>query len=188
MRSAIRELVKQYVCAGAIPGRKLMSELLATTACEPSAPEVHFLDFTDIEVATASFLREGIIEYRNVIRNRKSNIYPVIANANSVVKEEVSDILSVKNDAIICCNISNTNEISDFGIIGRLELKQRKIFDLILDRQSIDAGQLQYEFGLTEGVKQTAWNNRLSALSQASLVFEVSDGRSKIYKSILTGA
>jgi hypothetical protein len=36
-------------------------------------------------------------------------------------------------------------------------------------------------------VKQTAWNNRLSALAMSGLVVELSEGRSKRYKPMFEG-
>jgi len=49
----------QTVLSGAIPGRKLLSALIAATPSS-EAPTPAFLDFTRIDIATASFLRDAV--------------------------------------------------------------------------------------------------------------------------------
>jgi hypothetical protein len=184
MRLKIREMAGFDVCTGAIAGRELLAKMLAATASEPDAPTLVLVDFQGIIVATASFLRESIIAFRDLVRGRRSNFYPVVTNPNGAISEELADILQVKGDALIFCNSENGSAIQDTRVVGRLEPKQRKILDLIFNRGELDATQLQKEFGDAEGVKQTAWNNRLAALSQAGLVMELSEGRSKRYKPL----
>jgi len=187
MRVSVKEMVKLDVCAGAIPGRELLSKLVTLTVREPDDPEPIFIDFEGIEVATASFLRESVIAFRNVVRGQRSNLYPVVANAQAAVAEELADLLQSRGDALIFCEVSSEGEVRNPRVVGRLESKQKKILDLVFERRELDAGQLQKEFGDAEGVKQTAWNNRLSALSQAGLVMEFSEGRNKRYRPILEG-
>jgi hypothetical protein len=55
-------------------------------------------------------------------------------------------------------------------------------------RQETDAAELMREHRETKAVKQTAWNNRLSALANMGLVVELSEGRAKRYRSLLAGA
>lgn len=187
MRVSVKEMVKLEVCAGAIQGRELLSKLLTLTVREPTEPEPVFIDFAGIEVATASFLRESVIAFRNVVRGQRSNFYPVVANAEGVVAEELADTLQSRGDALIFCDLGGDGDVRNPRVVGRLEPKQKKILDLVFERRELDAGQLQKEFGDAEGVKQTAWNNRLSALSQAGLVMELSEGRNKRYRPILEG-
>ena len=51
-----------------------------------------------------------------------------------------------------------------------------------------DAAQLMREHGETENVKQTAWNNRLAALTSLGLVVELSAGRAKKYRALFEEA
>lgn len=61
------------VLAGALNGRSALNELLNTSAAEPANPEPVFLDFTGIEVATASFLRESVLAFRDIVRGDARN-------------------------------------------------------------------------------------------------------------------
>ncbi|MGO1078820.1 hypothetical protein [Inquilinus sp. CA228] len=187
MRISIKNQAESDVCAGAIGGRGLAGKLVVLTAREPESPEPVLLDFELISVATASFLRESVVAFRDIVRGRRSKFYPVVANANDIVTEELDDILQSRGDAILSCKVADAGTISDVRVLGRLEAKQRKIFDLISERRELDAALLQREFGSDEGVKQTAWNNRLSALAQAGIVIELSMGRNKHYRPLFEG-
>jgi hypothetical protein len=44
------------------------------------------------------------------------------------------------------------------------------------------------ENGKSEHVKQTAWNNRLAALSTLGLVIEINQGRAKKYRPLFEEA
>jgi hypothetical protein len=187
MRVLIKDLVGFDVCAGAVGGRDLLGKLLVCTAREPAIPEPVLLDFEAINVATASYLRESVIAFRTIVRGRRSNFYPAVANANESVTEELNDILQVGGHAILSCTIMQNGGIADVAVLGKMDLKQRKIFDLIWERKDLNANQLQIEFGESAGVKQTSWNNRLSALAQASLVVELSEGRNKRYRPLFEG-
>jgi hypothetical protein len=186
MQISIKDMTGSSVCAGAIGGRGLLAKLLEATTREPDAPETVLLDFEAVEVATASFLRESVVGYRNAVRGRRSNFYPVVANAPTLVEEELDDILRSRGDAILACDFK-AEHVANVRLLGRLEAKQKRLVDLVAERKELDASQLQREFGDTEGVKQTAWNNRLAALAALGLVVELSEGRNKKYKPLLVG-
>ena len=176
------------ICAGAVGGRELLGRLLALTAREPAAPEAVILDFAGIDVATASFLRESVLAFRDIVRGRRSEFYPVLANLNAVIREELEDLLQARGDAILSSEADDQGRFSKMTPLGKLDAKQQRLFELIGERREMDAAQLQREFGDAEGVKQTAWNNRLSALAMAGLVIELSEGRSKRYIPMFEGA
>lgn len=184
---SVKTEAQTEICAGTVGGRELLGRLLARTTREPSAPEAVVLDFAGVEVATASYLRESVLAFRDIVRGRRSNFYPVLANLNDVIREELEDLLQGRGDAILSGVADDQGRISDMAPLGRLDPKQQRLFDLILERRELDASQLQREFGDAEGVKQTAWNNRLSALAMSGLVVELSEGRSKRYKPMFEG-
>ncbi|PYV17557.1 MAG: hypothetical protein DMG21_08005, partial [Acidobacteria bacterium] len=93
MQILMKELEGKQVLAGAIPGQKAWMKLIERTSQEPLQPEPVFLDFKGVDVATASYLREAILNFRNTVRQRRSNFYPIIANANAAVIEELTILL-----------------------------------------------------------------------------------------------
>ncbi|HWO42067.1 MAG TPA: hypothetical protein VNO43_09715 [Candidatus Eisenbacteria bacterium] len=177
------------VLAGAITGRKFFTKLLDATANEPPTPEPLFLDFAGVDVATASFLRESVLAFRKTIRARRSNFYPIIANVNKVVLDEIAVLLGPRGDALIICSLDEKGEPYASRLLGALDPKQRITFDLVQkleETEETNAAEL-YKDHEKDKIEQTAWNNRLSALAALGLIVELSYGRSKRYRPLLKG-
>jgi hypothetical protein len=190
MRIPMANLVEgqKDVLAGALNGRKFLAKLQDFADKEPTEPEAVFLDFAGVAVATASFLRETVLAYRDTVRRRRSNFYPVVANANQVVEEELKVLVTSGADVLMLCDLDESNQPREPRLLGKLDPKQRLTFDLVQRCPETDAAELMREHGGNERVKQTAWNNRLSALASLGLVVELSHGRAKRYRPLLAGA
>ncbi|QJP13631.1 STAS-like domain-containing protein [Starkeya sp. ORNL1] len=187
MRVSIQKLTGDTVCAGAHVGHLVLVKLLGEVNREHSVPELVFLDFADVEIATASFLRESVLAFRDFVRQQRPTYYPLLANANVQVSEELKMLLDLQGGALLACELDIGNQTTNIQLLGRLEGKQQLAFKLVGERGETDAAQLQLEFGENEGVKQTAWNNRLAALAASGLIIETSRGRAKRYRSLLGG-
>ena len=183
----IFEMMAGDICAGAQPGRQLLAKLITACSGSPAAAEPVFIDFRSVDIATASFLRESVLALCTLLRGRKSNYYPVIANANALIADEFSILLEPAREALLSCTLENAEAITKVSLLGRLEDKQIRVFDLVETRGETDAGELQQDFGASEGVQQTAWNNRLAALAGLGLIVEMSRGRAKRYSALLKG-
>src|SRR5580704_10063339 len=109
MRIHMSELGNADVLAGAINGKKVLANLLERTEKEPPAPEQVFLDFGGVSVATASFLRETVLAYRDTVRRRRSNFYPVVANANQVVEDELKVLVGSDADVLMVCLLNDND-------------------------------------------------------------------------------
>jgi len=186
MRFKISDVVgKPSPLPGAALGRAVLGKLVE--ACPlPDEPTVCFIDFLDIDLATASFLRESVIAFRDYTRQRRSMLYPVIANASAGTLDDLYAVLVDRNDAITACNLDAQENIISTRIVGRLDEKQRQTLDLV--RQIEDDGGIADTATLCdlrpeEGV-QTLWNNRLAALVEKGLLVEFVSGRAKRFRSI----
>jgi hypothetical protein len=185
MRILMGDLAEgKTVLAGAIHGRKVLAKLTERTERDATGPEPVFLDFGGIEVATASFLRESILAFRNDVRRSRSNFYPVIANASEAVLDELRILVSPHGDVLMLCTLDNDGTVREPRFVGDLDPKQLVTFNLVRERRETDAAELMREHGEREGIKQTAWNNRLAALAGLGLVVELSQGRAKRYRPL----
>jgi len=184
MRIYMSKLGNAEVLAGAVNGRKVFEKLLERTEKEPAVPEPLFLDFAGVNVATASFLRETVLAYRDAVRRRRSNFYPVIANANQVVEEELKILVSTGGDVLMLCLLDENELPHEPRLLGKLDPKQRLTFDLVQERGVTDAAELMREYGKGENIQKTAWNNRLAALAGLGLVVELVEGRTKRYRPL----
>ena len=115
-------------------------------------------------------------------------LYPVIANPNEVVRDELNELVHSRREVLMACQLAEDGSVSNSVLIGDLDPKQRMTFDLVLKRGEIGAGQLMREFGKREGLRHaTAWNNRLSSLASLGLIVELTQGRTKRYRPVLAG-
>jgi len=185
----MKEIALTSVLSGATRGQQTLAKLLPEAASEPSLPEPIFLDFEGVEVATASFLRESVLAFRNMVRGRRSKLYPVIANMTEMVREDLSELVKSRGEVFMTCRLNEEGTVSDSALIGDLEPKQRLTFDLVSERGETDAAALMRDFGESEGVRHaTAWNNRLSSLAALGLIVEMSNGRAKRYRPLFVEA
>ena len=183
MRIRIRDIADTEILAGALTGRQILGQLLERVDGVPRSPELLYLDFDGIEIATASFLRECILEFRNIVRRRWTNYYPVAANVNPSVSEELRVLLELR-DAVVLCSLDEEGRPDSPRLLGDLEPKQRTTFDLVRKLGEADAGELMRRSKDTDDVGQTAWNNRLASLNRLGLVMEMSRGRAKRYRPL----
>lgn len=183
MTVSIRDLTNNPVLAGAVNGKRLFAELLASVD-EPREPTPVFLDFAGIEVATASFLRESVLRFRDLMRGKRSTLYPIVANANDSVIDELNVLMGANGDAMISCHLDEEGCVTSSAMIGTLDPKQRLTFELVNRLGETDAGTLMREHSKNEDIKQTAWNNRLAMLASLGLVVELPQGRAKRYRPL----
>lgn len=176
---------RSTVLTGALNGKAALSRLVEATTAEPAKPEPLFLDFSGVEVATASYLRESVLAFRDLVRGRRSTSYPVVANANADIRDELAELMRSRGDVLMTCTLDAAGVVVEANPIGDLEPKQQITFDLVCERGETDAGELMRAYGESEGLKHTtAWNNRLAALSARGLLMEVSQGRAKRYRPL----
>jgi hypothetical protein len=188
MRVNLKKIGGSTVLAGTLTGKLALNRLLSETALEPDRPEPIFLDFSGVEVATASFLRESVLSYRDIVRGRRSGFYPVIANANEVVRDELMELLRPRGDVLMACTLGDGESVVRSELLGELDPKQRMTFKLVREHGETDAAELMRMYGESEGLKHaTAWNNRLSSLAALGLVVELSEGRAKRYRPLFQG-
>lgn len=173
----------QTVLSGAITGRRLLSALIAAT---PSAatPTPTLLDFCGVEVATASFLRESVIAFRDYARQALPNIYPVVANMPAAVAEELDFFVRARGDVLLSCELDPQGEVANARLVGALDPAQRATFDLVCEIGAISAPELAARFA-DQHIGPTAWNNRLSVLASKGLLVERRQGRSKSFSPLL---
>lgn len=177
------------VLAGSLTGRRVLGALLERIGqAELTAPAPAFLDFHGIEVATASFLREGVLEFRETVRDRQPKCYPVFANVNSVVTEELSILIRSTRTVLMLCSLDDAERSSAPRLLGDLDPKQQITFDLVRTQRITDAAQLARDYqDIEHPVSQNAWNNRLAALSKLGIIVESNSGRNKYYSPLPIG-
>lgn len=184
MHVQMREYAQDGLLAGKSEGKAVFAKLVQRTN-NPPQPEICFLDFDGVQVATTSFLRESIVAYRAHVRSEYPNLYPVAANLSVRAREDLEVILELRGDAYVVCTLSADGKPSNVELLGQLDGKQLVALDAVLEAGETDAPTLAGS--IEEGVGATAWNNRLVALADKGILIATSAGRSKLYRPVLEG-
>lgn len=180
MRVSIQDLAGKRILAGAQEGRALLLQLVEAIR-EPETPQALFLDFRGVDVATTSFLREGPLAYRRLVRAQSSKIYPIFANANEHIVDELKLFLISQKDAVFTCTLTGGEKASKLRLVGRLDEKQALTLEFVKQLGEVDAARL-VSTRTEPGTRPNAWNNRLAALAQKGLIVESLDGRTKKFR------
>lgn len=170
------------VLAGASAGAQALAALIGLIA-ELHEPTVVILDFQGVDVATASFLRECVLGFRDYCRNSRATLYPVLANLGVKVREELDGLLRLKGDAVVLCDLNSSGRIKNAAIAGTLDPKQQITLSAVLRAGKTDATTLAAKD--SELKNPTAWNNRLASLAAKGILRETQNGRSKLYEPVV---
>jgi hypothetical protein len=181
----MRTVGGEAILSGATAGKAAFLAVFEKAQIEPDDPSPLLLDFSAIEVATASYLREAVFALKSYLRTTGSKFYPVVANVNNTVREELGVIAEAKGDVLIAVETSKSGAVKRQTIIGSLDPKQATTFERVNALKRTDAGSLMEKFGSEENTTSTtAWNNRLAALVARGLILEYSRGRAKFYQPL----
>jgi hypothetical protein len=171
------------VLSGGIPGRKLLTALIGATP-SADAPTAAFLDFKGVAVTTSSFLREAVIGFRDYARQSLANVYPVAANLEPPVLEELEFFLRARNDVFWVCDLDETEQVNGARLLGDLDPAQRTTFDAVRELKAVTAPELAARFP-DQSIGPTAWNNRLSGLAAKGVLVERKVGKTKSFSPLL---
>jgi hypothetical protein len=186
MKLRLLELGNGTVLAGAAHGAVVLSRLVAQVH-RTAVPAIIALDFSGVMVATGSFLRECVFGFREYCRRSQPNLYPVVANLNETVLEELRDLLKNRRQALVCCVLEGEDAIVDPRVEGVLEEKQLVTLDAVLASGEADAASLAERFASTDKIGLTGWNNRLASLATEGILIEARIGRAKKYRPVVEG-
>ena len=171
----------QDAVAGSEEGAEALAKLIRQVSAIVDAGIV-YLDFWGIEIATASWLRQAVVGFRDYCRGSRPNLYPAIANVNDKIVEELKVLL--RSDAVIVCDLAKDGTPRNARVIGRLEQKQEETLAAVLEVRQVDAASMARIAGPDSGIGTTGWNNRLAALAGKGLLIESRRGRGKVYRPL----
>jgi hypothetical protein len=174
----------EQVLSGLYRGRSLYDKIVAQLprTIEPCAL---FLDFNNVDLATGSYIREGVLKLKKYCRDEGLNIYPVMANISDQTVPELELALKAYSDTILVCTLDNRNRVGAARLLGVLEDKDLKTFQAVATGKEVDATSLAEQYAPQEKIGPTGWNNRLAGLVAKGIVMELRRGRAKFYRPVL---
>lgn len=180
--SILRIAASRATLAGTAMGRQMLAQLIAETK-PVAAPAVAYLDFAGVDIATGSFLREAVLGFRDFSRTAIGTLYPVLANANATIEEELAVYLRNRNDAIWACALGDAGP-RDPHVLGELDAAQMQTLQLIIEHGPISAPELA-KLRPDDKVGTTAWNNRLATLAAKGVLMELKTGKTKMFAPVM---
>ena len=168
--------------AGTAMGRQMLAKLVAESRPVPE-PTIAYLDFSGIDIATGSFLREAVLGFRDFSRSAIGTLYPVLANANATIEEELSVYLRDRNDAIWACALGDKGPRKPH-VLGELDAAQMTTLQLLVAHGPVSAPELA-KLRESDGIGTTAWNNRLATLAAKGIAMELKTGRTKMFVPVM---
>ena len=100
----MKDFAKTSTLAGAANGKRMLGKMLEAIV-EPAEPTLLIMDFAEIEIATASFLRESVLRFRDIIRAKGSTLYPVAANVNNDIIDDLRVLIDATGNAMMTCRL-----------------------------------------------------------------------------------
>ena len=177
---SLRDLTAEFPSlTGVRRARQLLAKLIAWTADE-SPKGTLILDFTDISDASASFLREAILAFRDYVRAYQPDVFPVLANIAETVREEFDTLLKARGEAMPGCQLDHSGVPMQPEIVGVLEPSLNQTLEMIRARGQVGLSDLPTE------TKATTWSNRLASLIRQGFVVPTQEPNKRVYRFVLT--
>lgn len=171
------------VLAGAAAGVAVQGDLLAAIEGGAACP-VFCLDFTGVQCATASFVREAVFGARDAVRRIGLSTQLIVTNASRTVLEEMLLVARSLNTCVVHAVGRDPSKLTHPAILGTLDEAQRETLELVLQLGEATATELTSK---APEVKPTAWNNRLTSLVGRGVLTESRRDRHKVYRPVLEG-
>jgi hypothetical protein len=168
---------------GVARARQLLARLIARTA-DQQPKGILFLDFDGVGDASASFLRESILAFRDWARAYEPELYPVLANISEGVREEFVTLLRDRREAMPGCRLGPDGALIEAEVLGVLEPGLSETLSHIRERGPVTLQDLWR----TGDTKPTAVSNRVASLIRQGFVVTTPEPKRRAYSFVLANA
>lgn len=159
-------------------GRKHYPRLCELLADVPSG-EVALLDFGEVEIVTGSWINEALVPLLRWAADERNDIFPVLLNFDPAWLDELQMVAEWTHN---CFLVSRGKTIpKSANLVGSLDVGQKATLTAVIAGAEVTGAAL----GGQEGVRGTAWNNRLKDLYQKRLVRREKRGREQVYSPVV---
>ncbi len=163
---------------GRVLGREHFGKICNLLASTPMGSVVYF-DFSGVELVTGSWLNSMIVPFWRSTADEHTNLFPILCNADADWLDELR-LVAKWNHQCYLVGIGRSKEPRRALLIGRLDPGQRTCLDAVTEAGEVTGAALERERP-DEGIRATAWNNRLRDLFQKRLIQREKRGREQVY-------
>lgn len=164
------------------------------------------LDFTDVESATASYLKATVLwlleagrlaaeevrvradaEYGSASEPRPLAVFPMVVALNDEIRGEFDELLDRQGRACFEVVRWGGEQVAAARLHGKLDPSLRWALEALTRERRATAGTLHERYAAdphaaARSISANAWNNRLTDLYRMRLASRVKDGRHWIYQ------
>jgi hypothetical protein len=149
---------------------------------EVPAGGIALLDFAGVETVTGSWINAALVPLLQWASNEQNDLYPVLLNFNPKWFDELQLVADWTHNCFLVGRGKALPKLAT--VIGPLDVAQRATLDAVVSASEVTGAGLE-RLRPKDGVKATAWNNRLKDLYEKRLIRRVKRGREQLYSPIV---
>lgn len=174
----VAEQLDTAILQGRPLGRKHYPRLCELLADIPPG-DVALLDFAGVEFVTGSWINEALVPLLRWAADERNDIFPVFLNFNPAWLDELQMVAEWTHN---CFLVSRGKVLPKSAtLVGNLDVGQKATLVAVVNGAQVTGAALDGQ----EGVKGTAWNNRLKDLYQKRLIRREKRGREQVYSPVV---
>jgi hypothetical protein len=160
-------------------GRKHFAQLCSLLS-DVGAGKSVLLDFSGVEMVTGSWINEALVPLIEWATNQRNDVFPVIVNFDQQWHDELQMVAEWNHN---CFLVAKGNRFPHTAqLVGKLDVAQRETLDAVTKAGTVTGAELERQH---DGVRATAWNNRLKDLYHKRLLQRVKRGREQVYSPVV---
>ncbi len=159
-------------------GRKHYPRLCESLADVPPG-DVALLDFAGVEIVTGSWINEALVPLLRWAADERNDIFPVLLNFDPAWLDELQMVAEWTHNCFLVGRGKSLPKSA--SLVGSLDVGQKATLAAVVGGAEVTGAELDGR----DGVKGTAWNNRLKDLYHKRLVRREKRGREQVYSPVV---
>ena len=150
-------------------GRKHYPRLCELLA-DMQSGEVVLLDFAGVEIVTGSWINEALVPLLRWAADERNDLFPVLLNFEAAWLDELQLVAEWTHNCFLVARGKSLPKSAN--LVGSLDVGQKATLVAVTNGTAVTGAGLDQQ----EGIKATAWNNRLRDLYEEAADFEEKSG------------
>jgi len=166
---------------GKLPGKRHFARLCDLLSDAPPGSLV-YLEFAGVQLVTGSWVNALFVPFFQWASNEETDLFPIICNAQKAWLDELALVAEWTHRCFVVAQ--GTVPPRRGTLIGPMDPGQRSTLKAVVELGETTGADLVRKRS-AEGVKATAWNNRLKDLYSKRLLRREKRGREQFYSPVI---
>ncbi len=182
IRMRLREVMGSNTLAGKSAGLRDFPKLMAAVQRTPDGSTI-VLDWSDVEIASASYLGSTLMVLLRMAISGDLNRYFILTGMNGCCFDELGLVLELQGHAVLVGEIGRGGRVQGVQLVGKVDPSHASTFAEVVKSGALTASQLHERSGSLGLAKigKTGWINRLNALHNERLLRRARVGREFVF-------